>query len=88
MKYEIRKRKDGKEAIFDEKGNRVSEWFDYIEREGLVEGDSNYYLVMKDGKWAIFDVNGKMITPEWFNDIYPDGLVKGESEYYIVSKGG
>jgi hypothetical protein len=44
MKYEIRKRKDGKEAIFDE--------------------------------------NGKMISPEWFDEIHPYGLVRGQSPYH------
>jgi antitoxin component YwqK of YwqJK toxin-antitoxin module len=41
-----------------------------------------------DGKEAVFDENGKMISPEWFDWIFPYGLVKGESPYYIAKKNG
>ncbi|MGC8789864.1 MAG: hypothetical protein ACP5QM_08170, partial [Caldisericum sp.] len=40
----------------------------------------------KDGKKAIFDIDGKMITKEWFDDIELGGLVKGECDLYIAKK--
>ena len=39
--------KNGKEAIFDKDGNRVSGWFDSILQSGLVEGKSSYYVAKK-----------------------------------------
>ncbi len=87
MKYEVRRREDGKKAIFDEKGNMISpEWFDEIEPYGLVRGQSNLYVALKDGKSAIFDENGNMITPEWFDGVFPFGLVVGRSNYYFAVK--
>jgi hypothetical protein len=84
MRYEIR-REDRKEAIFDENGNRISDWFDWIDTNGLVKGESEYYRAGKDKKVAIFDVYGNKIT-DWFDWIYPHGLVKGECDYYIACK--
>ncbi|MGC8944041.1 MAG: hypothetical protein ACP5KX_08070, partial [Caldisericia bacterium] len=87
MDYKIRKRRDGKQAIFDKNGKMISpEWFDEIYSEGLVAGQSKYYLAEKDGKKAIFDKNGKQISPEWFDEIYLEGLVKGQSPYYLAKK--
>jgi hypothetical protein len=42
----------------------------------------------EDDKYAVFDVNGKMISPDWFDWIREDGLVKGGSPYYIAVKDG
>jgi hypothetical protein len=85
MNYEIRKREDGKEAIFNKNGDRISQWFNWIVSDGLVKGESNYYIVAKSFfKHAIFDVDGNQISPQWFRYIYEDGLVKGESDYYLV----
>ncbi|MGC8929797.1 MAG: hypothetical protein ACP5OZ_04695, partial [Candidatus Woesearchaeota archaeon] len=36
------------------------------EPDGLVWGESEYYLAKKDYKWAIFHKDGRMITPDWF----------------------
>ncbi|MGC8771810.1 MAG: hypothetical protein ACP5Q5_11240 [Brevinematia bacterium] len=82
MKYKIR-RENGKIAIFDENGNRISDWYDEIILTGLVRGESDYYVVIEDGEWAIFDVYGKQISSK-FEYIYMEGLVKGECDYYIA----
>jgi hypothetical protein len=126
MKYEIRKRGDGKQAIFDETGKQISPgWYDEIYSSGLIKGQSPYYKVKKgnrtaifdkdgnqitkwfyrissyglvsgesdlyianatkkDGKWAIFNKDGKMISPEWFDRIYEDELVNGQGHYFIA----
>jgi antitoxin component YwqK of YwqJK toxin-antitoxin module len=62
------------------------EWFDeiYTKYTGLVRGESNYYIAVKDGKRAIFDKDGNMITKEWFYDILAYGLIEGQSNYYIA----
>ena len=77
--------KDEKKAIFHKSGKQISEWFDDILEEGLVKGQSNYFIAKKDRKKAIFDRNSKRIT-EWFDDITSNGLVEGQSEYFIAVK--
>jgi hypothetical protein len=87
MKYEVRIREDVKVAIFDENGNMISpDWFDWISFDGLVKGQSSYYIAVKDDKCAIFDKDGKQIT-EWFDRIWRYGLVLGGCEYYIACNG-
>jgi hypothetical protein len=92
MKYEIReireegKRKRRKMAIFDENGKQISELFDDVWESGLVKGQSNYYIAMRNRKWAIFDFDGNMITPKWFDYVSSFGLVEGRSDYYLVLK--
>jgi len=48
------------------------------------------YKIVKreDGKWAIFDINGNMITKEWFDGIGSFGLVEGQSNLYVAIKDG
>jgi hypothetical protein len=89
MKYEIREviKGDTYMAIFDKDGKQVTEWYRYISPEGLIEGQSRYYIAKKSDKYAIFDINGNMITPEWFDGMYLSGLVEGQSNYYIAKKG-
>jgi hypothetical protein len=85
-KYELRKREDGMEAIFDtETEERISDWYHLISTNGLVNGKSDYYLAYDDisEKYAIFHKDGRRIS-KWFDLIYTDGLVEGESEYYIA----
>lgn len=65
MKYEVRRREDGKMAIFDENGNMISpEWFDYVDPCGLIKEQSNLYLARKDEEWEIFDVYDNLISKE------------------------
>ena len=75
-------------GILDTKtGTRISNLWDHIERCGLIEGKSEYYLVQdKYSKWAIFhkDNPNQPIT-QWWYGIEKDGLAEGESEYYIVA---
>jgi len=87
MNYEIRRREDGREAIFDKDGSQISDWFDWIGTYGLIRGQSRYYIAKKNKKMAIFDKNGDRIS-NWFDEIYSVGLVKGESDYYIVRENG
>ncbi|MGC9006722.1 MAG: hypothetical protein ACP5JX_04015, partial [Sulfurihydrogenibium sp.] len=75
---------EGKYAIVDEKGRQISQLFDYILEAGLVKGQSPYYIAEKDGKWAIFDKDGNMITPGWFKFVYEDGLVEGTKNFYLA----
>jgi hypothetical protein len=82
-----------KDAIFDKDGNRISEWYDRIWEDGLVKGESDYYLVkelVNDDyeQYAIFDKDGNRITKEWYDWISVEGLVKGKSPYYLARKNG
>jgi hypothetical protein len=92
MKYSLEVKDNNKVAIFDEKGNQITQWYDMILPEGLLNGQSEYYVAVSEIngeiKSAIFDVNGKMITPEWFDFIYTFGLVEGQSDYYIACNKG
>ena len=83
-RYRIRE-ENGKQAIFDDKGNQISEWFDWVWEYGLVKGQSDYYIAVKNKKYAIFDKSSKRIS-EWFDDLLVTGLVKGQSDYYIAGK--
>ncbi|MGC8901712.1 MAG: hypothetical protein ACP5OF_09680, partial [bacterium] len=73
MNYEIRIREDGKKAIFDENGNMIGSkwfgWYDEIKEDGLIKGESDYFVAEKDEKEAIFDDNGNQIS-EWFDRIF------------------
>ncbi|MDA3855359.1 MAG: hypothetical protein PF569_03810 [Candidatus Woesearchaeota archaeon] len=84
MTYNIRKNGNAKEAIFDETGKQVSEWWNYIYPDGLVYDQSDFYLAgREDGKEAIFHKSGIQIS-EWWYDIKLNGLVSGTSNDYIV----
>ncbi|MDA3855362.1 MAG: hypothetical protein PF569_03825 [Candidatus Woesearchaeota archaeon] len=86
MKYEIREDKD-KKAIFDESGKQISDWWDYIWVNGLVYGESDFYLVRRqyDHKKAIFHKSGVQAS-EWWPSIFINGLVYGNSnEYTFIS---
>ncbi len=82
---------NGKKAIVDENGRKVSPEFDFIyEGAGLLKNESPYYLVANTNEdltnieFAIFDVNGNMVTPRWFKFASAEGLVKGEKNQYLV----
>jgi hypothetical protein len=61
------------------------DWFDDVWGDGLVKGESRYYVAKKDGKQAIFDKDGNQISP-WYDWIEKDGLIRGLSKYYIAQK--
>jgi hypothetical protein len=84
--YFVVKNDDSKEAIFDKNGNQVSYWYDHILPDGLVKGQSDYYIVRND-KDAIFHKDGRQIS-DWFGIVYSYGLVRGQSDYYIARKDG
>jgi hypothetical protein len=84
MKYKIRLNGGVKESIFDEYGEQISEWWKFVFLDGLVKGQSDFYLVENDnGKKAIFHISGIQIS-EWENYIEPIGLVDGTSNQYRV----
>jgi hypothetical protein len=87
-KYEIRKREDGREAIFDtETGERISGWWYSISYTGLVKNQSEYYQVMDAYDYcAIFHKDGRQIS-NWYEYVSTEGLVEGKSIYYIVGTG-
>ncbi|MBO8143574.1 MAG: hypothetical protein H0Z16_03180 [Thermodesulfobacterium sp.] len=73
-----------RKAIFHISGKQISKWWADVSTEGLVSGQSEYYIAeRRDKKQAIFHVSGKQIS-EWWNRVGPVGLVDGQSEYYIV----
>ena len=79
----------GKQAIYDQDGNQISDEFDYISPEGLVSGQSQYYIGRKSkfglSYERIYDKNRNPVGPK-FNKILPDGLVTGTRDYYIGEK--
>jgi hypothetical protein len=86
MTYEIKidRNRDSKEAIFDESGIQISDWWFHIWENGLVNGKSDFYIVSReDAKEAIFHISGIQIS-EWWYDIKLNGLVSGTSNDYIV----
>ncbi|MCS7123339.1 MAG: hypothetical protein RMJ17_02080, partial [Candidatus Aenigmarchaeota archaeon] len=92
------KEAEGKQAIFRLADNqRVSDWFDYIYCEHLLNGKSEFYIasVVIKGKtqfdtkrkYAIFHISGKQIS-NWCNDIsFKSGLITGSSNYFIAEEG-
>lgn len=84
--YEIRKQ-NSKQAIFDENGKQISDWFDEIIGYDFIINQSDYFIAIKNNKAAIFYKDGNRIS-KWFDEIRRFGLVKGKSEYYIAVENG
>jgi hypothetical protein len=78
---------NSKEAIFNKNGQQISDWFDEIISNGLVEGKSDYYIVRFSRKFAIFHKDGQQIS-DWHDWISIGGLVYGESNYYVAERNG
>jgi hypothetical protein len=74
-----------KYAIFNKNGKQITNWYNMIYSSGLVDGESDYYIVEKGSKEAIFYKNDKRISG-WFDTIYSVGLVEGKSSYYVAKK--
>jgi hypothetical protein len=87
-KYEIRKREDGRKAIFDvETGEQISDWWYSISYAGIVKNQSEYYQVMDAYDYcAIFHKDGRQIS-NWYEYVSTEGLVEGQSKYYIIATG-
>jgi len=84
MSFEIRE-KNGKYAIFN--GDvQITEWFDDIVEDGLVEGESNYFIVRKNGKESIYQYKDGIVQKitDDFDGVWSDGLVQGQSNFFIV----
>jgi len=90
-KYQIIENKEGKKAIFDnETSQQVSEWWNNIEADMLLNGKSQYYIAMDDQeRKAIFHIdNPNEPITQWQGWITPFGFLQGQSNYYIAySKG-
>ncbi len=79
---------NGKYAIFNEDGNRVSYWWADVVATGLIKGKTEYYLVRDDKKgYAIFHINDpdKPVSG-WWSNIRINGVTSGETDYYVVTK--
>jgi hypothetical protein len=77
----------GSAYICDESRNRITPTFNFILPDGLILGQSRYFIARDRSKMAVFylDLSDNLTRiSDWFDKIYPDGLVKGESDYYIV----
>ncbi|MDA3856635.1 MAG: hypothetical protein PF569_10355 [Candidatus Woesearchaeota archaeon] len=84
MKYNIRINDDEKKAIFDETGKQISDWWYVVYPDGLVNEQSDFYIVLNDNdQEAIFHKSGIQIS-EWWVYIYTLGLISGTSNEYIV----
>ena len=59
---------------------RVSDYFDWINPQGLVKGQSPYFRVSKDKKEALFSLDGQVSS--WFRKIRDRGALTGESDYF------
>ncbi|MGC8735024.1 MAG: hypothetical protein ACP5RD_08390, partial [bacterium] len=63
-----------KYAIFNKDGNQISEWFDEIKEDGLVKGESEYYIAKKKGKYAIYYKDGQKVSDDFsekhLRDVY------------------
>jgi len=86
VEFKIREQ-NGKKAVFRD-GKQISEWFDEIWDDGLVSGQSNYFIAKEDGKQAIYEYkDGKIVKiTDDFDLIWHYGLVLGQSNYFIGSK--
>jgi len=76
---------DKKQAIF-EYDNQITDDFDWTGNEGLVLGESNYFIAYKDGKYAIYEYKDSEIIKitDYFNRISVNGLVSGKSNYFLI----
>jgi len=75
---------------------QITNKLDWIDTDGLVKGQSNYFIVINDGKWSIYEyrdnnvnkiidnLNGINIDPLGY--IVSTGLIKGVSNYFIAKK--
>ncbi|GAB6072951.1 hypothetical protein JCM14244_13280 [Venenivibrio stagnispumantis] len=80
-------------------GERVSDYFGWIFKEGLLKNESEYFIATKEivkdipeplkklhkVKWAIYNLE-KKLTPE-FDWISTAGLIKSQSPYFKITQG-
>ncbi len=85
-RYTIINNSNEKAIINSETGEQISQWWSDIKNDGLINEQSEYYIVRNnDNKWAIFHIHNPCEPiSQWWDEIYEEGLVKGESEYYAV----
>lgn len=76
------------------------EKFGYIFKEGLVKGESEYFVATKEivkdknnylqhlkyVKWSIYNKSMEKLTED-FDWIYPKGVIKNQSPYYLAKNG-
>ncbi len=70
----------------DNPNEPISQRWNWIDTHGLIEGESEYYIVANpQHQYAIFHKdNPDQPISRWWYDIKPAGLVMGRSEYYIA----
>ncbi|WP_457641212.1 hypothetical protein [Persephonella sp.] len=74
-------------AIYSGKtGEKLTQDFDWISPLGLVKGQSAYFRATKDGKEALFTLEGQIT--QWFDKIRDRGALTGESNYFWGKKNG
>jgi hypothetical protein len=68
-------------AIYNyETDERVSDFFDWISPNGIVNGESEFFRATKNKKEALFTFE-KQVSP-WYRKIRDRGALTGESNYY------
>ncbi len=85
--YFIAKREDGKEAIFsaDNSKQPISDWHSYVSLDGLVNGESPYYMygdyskVEGRGLYNIKDIAGNKLLDRDYRKIEAYGFLIGHS---------
>ncbi|MGC9001173.1 hypothetical protein [Caldisericum sp.] len=83
-------------AIFCRCGRQISDWYYWIDPDGLVTGKSDYYIAGNPEedieseyvpyRYAIFHKDGRQISG-WHSCVCKEGLVNGESDYYVTRDG-
>jgi hypothetical protein len=79
-----------KYAIFDKEGNQVSDWFNRIDEDGLIDGKSEYFwaevLVIGVGfhEALVHIKKGVILEARYIRCRY---LLNGSSEYFIANNG-
>ncbi len=85
--YYLAQDQDSKWAIFhiNNPYQPISRWWRDILPDGLLQGQSNYYMVIERMGQAIFHKdNPYEPVSQWWDDIDTYGVVNNQSEYYLA----
>lgn len=84
-KYDIVEAEDGRRTIVDKEGNVVGVWAQDVIADYLIDGLTDYYVVVVDGKQALA-VAGytDMVFSDFYKKVYINGLVFGKREFYVA----
>jgi len=86
MKFKVVEQ-DDKKAIFKDRV-QISDWFDCVYEDGLVKGQSNYFVAKKDGKVAIYEYKDGRVNKitDGFDWIWSYGLVEGKTNSFFIAE--